>query len=231
MKNGTDVKAKVIEVNPDNIRYKQWDNQDGPIFTVLKRDILLITYQNGQKSVLSDEPSVDALRVFAYAPSKVVTDMSYRDYKRLYNINDYRKLQDPAYRTSRCLFNLLFPGVAQYTMREGGIATGFVIPSTISLVAIGFGSFYIQKNAGISKNDVEAGSWIIVGGVATYLTLMITSTINAARIAQYKSLYINDLDALGKEYSVKLDINPMFTQIRTNQNVEPVFGLQLNVLF
>ncbi len=36
MKDGTDVQAKIIEVNPSEIRYKKYSNPDGPIFTINK---------------------------------------------------------------------------------------------------------------------------------------------------------------------------------------------------
>ena len=43
MKKGVDVKAKVLEVLPNEIKYKQFENQDGPTFTVRKADILMVT--------------------------------------------------------------------------------------------------------------------------------------------------------------------------------------------
>ena len=42
------INAKVTEVNVDNIRYKQFDNQDGSVYTLPKSDIVTILYQNGQ---------------------------------------------------------------------------------------------------------------------------------------------------------------------------------------
>ena len=42
------INAKVTEVNVDNIKYKQFENLDGPVYTLLKSDILTILYQNGQ---------------------------------------------------------------------------------------------------------------------------------------------------------------------------------------
>ena len=42
------INAKVAEVNVDNVRYVNFDYQDGPVYTLLKRDIAAILYQNGQ---------------------------------------------------------------------------------------------------------------------------------------------------------------------------------------
>ena len=47
--------AKVTEVNMDNVRYKNYNNLDGPVYTLLKSDIASIVYQNGQEETFSSE--------------------------------------------------------------------------------------------------------------------------------------------------------------------------------
>jgi len=57
------INAKVTEVNVDNVRYKNFDNQDGPIYTILKNNIASILYQNGQVETfetVSTTPSAPA---------------------------------------------------------------------------------------------------------------------------------------------------------------------------
>ena len=39
--------ALVTEVNVDNVRFRLYENQDGPVYTLLKSDILTIIYRNG----------------------------------------------------------------------------------------------------------------------------------------------------------------------------------------
>ena len=64
------INAKVMEVNVDNIRYRDFDNMDGPVYTLLKSDIVTILYQNGKvetfdvKSPIpkTENPAVDAQR-------------------------------------------------------------------------------------------------------------------------------------------------------------------------
>lgn len=50
-KSGEDVKAKVIEVTTTEIKYKKAENINGPLFTILKSDVLLLRYENGSKDV------------------------------------------------------------------------------------------------------------------------------------------------------------------------------------
>lgn len=48
-KDGSIIQAKVSEIGTSEVKYKKWSNQDGPLYTIAKNDILAITYQNGEK--------------------------------------------------------------------------------------------------------------------------------------------------------------------------------------
>ena len=47
-KDSKKIDAKVTEVNAGDIKYKRFDNPDGPTYTLSKSDIVTIVYQNGQ---------------------------------------------------------------------------------------------------------------------------------------------------------------------------------------
>ncbi|RPG60614.1 MAG: hypothetical protein CBD51_000705 [Flavobacteriales bacterium TMED191] len=47
-KTGNDITVKILEINPDNIKYKKSYNIDGPLFTVDTKDINQIVYKNGE---------------------------------------------------------------------------------------------------------------------------------------------------------------------------------------
>jgi hypothetical protein len=55
LKNGDEIKAKVIEVTLNEIKYKKCDNLDGPIYTVAKKDVFSIKYANGTKDIIKEE--------------------------------------------------------------------------------------------------------------------------------------------------------------------------------
>ena len=62
-KDSRKIEAKVTEVNIDDVKYKVFTNQDGPTYTLLKRDIASILYQNGQVEIFetsSSQPSASA---------------------------------------------------------------------------------------------------------------------------------------------------------------------------
>jgi hypothetical protein len=51
MRDGDEVKVKITEVLPDAVKYKKFDNLDGPIYTESKTNIFMIKYKNGTKDV------------------------------------------------------------------------------------------------------------------------------------------------------------------------------------
>ena len=54
LKDGSFLNAKVIEITETTIRYKKWENIDGPTYTMSKEKILAINYENGTKEVFEN---------------------------------------------------------------------------------------------------------------------------------------------------------------------------------
>ena len=52
------INAEVIEVNPDDVKYKNFSNPKGPTYTILKNRIAVILYKNGEVEIveLSEDP-------------------------------------------------------------------------------------------------------------------------------------------------------------------------------
>ena len=53
LKNGTSIDAKVIEVDDNSVRYKKFNNPDGPTYTAKKETISEIRYKNGSKETFN----------------------------------------------------------------------------------------------------------------------------------------------------------------------------------
>ncbi|HWK07804.1 MAG TPA: hypothetical protein VNS58_29430 [Puia sp.] len=53
LKDGSEIKAKVTEVNSSEVKYKKWNNLDGPVFVIDKTTVFMIKYQNGGKDVIN----------------------------------------------------------------------------------------------------------------------------------------------------------------------------------
>ena len=59
LRSGDEIKAKVTEISSSEIKYKRFDNLDGPTVVVAKSDVFFIKYENGTKEVMGaiDETS------------------------------------------------------------------------------------------------------------------------------------------------------------------------------
>ncbi len=53
-KTGEDISAKISEVTQTEIKYKKFDNLEGPIFSILKSDVLMIRYEDGTKDIFNE---------------------------------------------------------------------------------------------------------------------------------------------------------------------------------
>ena len=53
-RDGSLLNAQVVEITESTIRYKKWENIDGPIYTMSKEKILAINYENGTKEVFEN---------------------------------------------------------------------------------------------------------------------------------------------------------------------------------
>lgn len=54
LKNGDEIEAKVTEIGSSEIKYKQCNNQEGPVFTIIKQDVFKIKYANGTSTLISE---------------------------------------------------------------------------------------------------------------------------------------------------------------------------------
>jgi hypothetical protein len=52
--NGDELKVKVLEVTHNEVKYKKFDNLEGPIFTIMKSELFMIKYQNGSKDIFNE---------------------------------------------------------------------------------------------------------------------------------------------------------------------------------
>ncbi len=61
--NGNKLMAKVLEINTKDIKYKDFNNIEGPTYVISKTDVVLIQYSNGVTEVINDNPPTIAPKV------------------------------------------------------------------------------------------------------------------------------------------------------------------------
>ncbi len=245
-KDGTDIQAKILEVNKTELKYKRWDNQDGPTFTIDKSDVLLVRYQNGTNEVFNEtatpathqavtparttsQPNrtVNAQNTpatgdfFAKDPSQLSPGMDYNDISGLYNTSDYPYLTDPQYSPARAWMNLLLPGLAQISMGEAGEGFGY-----LGLCLLG-----PAVTAGVSlfsSNTTVLATFAVIGTLHSLLW-EIGSISNAMTMAKIKSLYLDDMEKMATGYSFA--VTPTVVPTRTPAGLQMVPSIGLRVSF
>ncbi len=53
-KDGSTIASKVLEINQNEIKYKKFNNQNGPTYSISKSEILSINYENGEKDMFNN---------------------------------------------------------------------------------------------------------------------------------------------------------------------------------
>ena len=57
LRNGDEIKAKVTEITSSEIRYKRFENLDGPTVVVPRAEVFAINYENGTREVINSATS------------------------------------------------------------------------------------------------------------------------------------------------------------------------------
>lgn len=174
--------------------------------------------------------------VFAKNPDQVVPGLKYSQLKNLYNPKDATYLADPEYGTGRAWLNLLVPGLAQYTMGEGGLGTRYLLFGLLGegLVSLAAYDSYMddidpQYTPIFSTNSGDY-YWIpVFGGAAILIADYICSISNAKKVARVKSLYDYDLKKLGRQ--VSFETMPFIAPVRVGDKVQPAAGVTFAMQF
>jgi len=82
MKSGDEIQSIVTEVGIDVIKYKKFDNPEGPVYSVQKANVFMIKYKNGTKDVFTEQevvkPKTDTVVVKKTTPAvKAPSYLSY----------------------------------------------------------------------------------------------------------------------------------------------------------
>ena len=84
LKSGNEIQALVQEIGDVDVKYKKFDNPNGPSYTLKKSEIFMIKYDNGSKDVFADNVATDA------SPAKTPPSVQSQDKKE----NSPKKVKD-----------------------------------------------------------------------------------------------------------------------------------------
>jgi len=157
-KNGDIIEAKVTSVNLKNISYKRADNLSGPEYTIYKRDVDKIVYENGSKDEFDDEEDNTETRRMPPSP--------FKNHKSSPNASKYGK-------------NIIALAPLQLTGDYISSGVGLSLSYERMLDKDGIISFYMPVIVSFSNNDTYYGntynnttntSWYFMPGIKFYPT-------------------------------------------------------------
>ena len=190
---GKDIEAKILEVNPDNIKFKKFNNLEGPTFTMLKSDILIVRYENGESDVFASNHQRLRKSNNILDPSNGVTErMTFREYKHFYDARDYvPDFNDPYNRGLAGLASAWLPGLGQVLDGEYLRGIGF-FGATVGCFAIGCDLVGYGCVSEYDDNGYCGDSFFNVAGcffMAAAMTFYVWNICDAVRISNPDSAY------------------------------------------
>ena len=72
LKSGEQIRSKIIEVGQTEVRYKKYDNQNGPVYVTSKSDITSMKYENGSEDTFNSKPDSKVSPGVTLTPGKTV---------------------------------------------------------------------------------------------------------------------------------------------------------------
>jgi len=187
LKSGEELKVIVNEISTNVIKYKKFENPDGPIYVIEKVKVVMITYKNGSKDVFSEIPTEIKTEQRTTEPKK---ELSYLTAKRgivrqngiVIRKNEVRSIMTD---NSNAL-NLY--NSSQKLILVGDIL-GYAGLGVVIVAAI-------VENKG-SFSDNSAAMVGVIGGVACLGTSMVVTFSGRSKVKKSVEMYNSDL----KKYS------------------------------
>ena len=206
-KSGEDISAKISEVTQTEIKYKKFDNLEGPIFTILKSEVLMIRYANGTKDIFKEEIQQQQTNT----NNKQLSNPNQETYK--YSLgNPINPVGGKKSAWGSGIASLFIPGLGQFI--NGDVGAGFLF----------LGSNIVCNLVRLSTQDQSTATLALIGG----LTINICSVVNAAQIATK----VNIARGYQLANNTYLQIQPtIIPQSNLIANKDYAYGMNFRVTF
>lgn len=225
-KNGEDVKAKVLEVTTNEVKYKLYDEPNGVTYTVKKSELLMIRYESGRNEVFNQNSISDLYFSDREPLEGLRPNMKYKELKTMYNFKEFTPTLADRYSPAWSgVASFFIPGLGQMICGEvgrgfaylGGHLGGMVLaPVIISAGTDGHG--YVATGAAIAALAVYAG----------VIALDICAIVDAVRVAKVKNMYEQDLNKLS---AIDVDLYPSVNYVQMGNSIQPTAGFTLAMRF
>lgn len=224
-KDGTDIRAKVLEITTNEVKYKLYDEPDGITYTSRKSELIMICYESGRKDVFANNSHSELYIADSASIESITPNMKYKQLKSLYNYKDYYSSSADRYNPAVSgVASFFIPGLGQIICGEAGRGLGYLgghlggMLLARAITGAGTDEYgYISTGAALT-------SLIIYTGV---IALDICAIVDGVRVAKVKNMYEHDL----RNIDLSVDLYPSVNLVQMNNSTQPVVGLTLSMTF
>lgn len=225
-KNGEDVKAKVLEVTPNEVKYKLYDEPNGVTYTAKKSELLMIRYESGRNEVFNQQTMSNLYYTDREPVENLRPNMKYKELKTIYNYKDFTPTLADRYSPGWTgVASAFIPGLGECINGEWGRGLGKFFGNVALMTTA---NIYVQKSYVDLYPTWKTDIAVAVVCYAAALGLDIWSIVDAVRIAKVKNMYEQDLKKL---YAIDVDLYPSVNYIQTGNSIQPTAGFTLAMKF
>ena len=135
-KSQTEIKAKVLEITTDAIKYKEYDFIDGPTRNIAKSNVFMIEYSNGKKEFISKNDTKVENITNKRDDSKNINTSGYRLITEIGYNAIYEQMGNGTYFNLRGLKINIINGYNFKNKFYGGISTGVMINDEVEEICV-----------------------------------------------------------------------------------------------
>lgn len=231
--NGDQIRAKILEVGDNSVKFKRMDNPNGPVYNLTYAEIQSIQYENGVVEKYS-EPAPEVFEQPHYTADRY--EVRYRDINSIYNPRSYREnIDDPYTPAVSGIASFFIPGLGQCIDGEWGRGLGIFAANigfnVLEAAEISFlfhsaargSSYYKQYQQSSLSADAAVGASLCAAilTVSAHCVFNIWNICDAVNIAKVKNMYYQDL-----RMAPQLSFTPS-----TGSGLQPTAGLSLTLSF
>lgn len=227
LKSGEEIKSKVTEITSNEIKYKKFENLDGPIISIDKSTVFMIKYKNGTKDIINainENAKNDNAKNDSKVESKsVVANVADEKVKSNKHI-------PPSKRNGFVAFGLsfLYPGIGQAYNRQP--VKGLIMTLTYGTSIILFANipveYYYNEYDGYLYSYWPTGKTIgLIGAGAIWLWSVIDAPISSSIVNKKNGFTSNIFE--NNKIGVNLEPHTDFAFV--NHQQYPTIGAKLTL--
>ena len=154
-RNGDEIKVKVMEILPEEIKYKMYDNLDGPMITIYSSEVHKIIYENGTETTINPLMKLES--------------------------GKYKSRREPG---KAAILSILYAGGGQYYNKEigKGIVMSGAYTMGIIFLAYGFTRYYSWSEDDLVRNNTGLGVVGVFMALSTFTWSVIDAPVRASII-------------------------------------------------